>query len=264
MASASKQLAAEMRWLLRVEELILTKRSNSRPSESWIQIARKVEGVLKKPSMSKFLAILDQHNTELIAHNRYNHERRNSFFLLGPQLFHVFHSVKARSAMLSKMPALNRPPAEVRAHLEEISSKCKDLARLLRKGPQPTVALAAHSDLSDAQSIILSSPIIRSASEIVTFERLDVLLRRAAAEFEATAQNISRAKQHQHPSKKANEATQLEVRSRAANQLARVFRKELRRPYHSHVATIVTLMSGVPTDDDYVKKVAKRSMPSSV
>jgi len=109
MASASKQLAAEMRWLLRVEELILTKRSNSRPSESWIQIARKVEGVLKKPSMSKFLAILDQHNTELIAQNRYNHERRNSFFLLGPQLFHVFHSVKARSAMLSKMPALNRP-----------------------------------------------------------------------------------------------------------------------------------------------------------
>jgi hypothetical protein len=40
--------------------------------------------------------------------------------------------------------------------------------------------------------------------------------------------------------------------------LATKFRQQLNHPYHSHVATIVMVLTGIDTDEDYVKKIDKR------
>jgi hypothetical protein len=80
---------------------------------------------------------------------------------------------------------------------------------------------------------------------------LDQLLNDAAAALDTAARNISRTWQHQKPSGE-------ELRRLAAGVLATTLRRNLNQPYHSHVATIVTILTGITTDEDYVKKIDKR------
>src|SRR5262249_10029033 len=128
MAGGSSQLAAEIEWLRQWK--LLAERGNRRPLERWNSIVHQVEKALHRPELAKFLTVLEKHNST-----------RKTPFLLGPHLFQVVGSVEDRRTIRTNMPVLNRPPAEVRAHLQEASAKSKALAKLLRKGPQPGVAL---------------------------------------------------------------------------------------------------------------------------
>jgi hypothetical protein len=49
-----------------------------------------------------------------------------------------------------------------------------------------------------------------------------------------------------------------ELRHRAIIVLDGAFRNEWKQPYYEYVADIVTALTGIPTDADYVKKVVKR------
>jgi hypothetical protein len=92
-----------------------------------------------------------------------------------------------------------------------------------------------------------------------------ILLERGAAWFEAlTQQVVPRSKQNRRPAARASEAYADELRSRAAEFLVGVFRETLGHPYHAHVATIASIISGKQTDADFVKKVeARQSWPNS-
>ena len=63
--------------------------------------------------------------------------------------------------------------------------------------------------------------------------------------------HVRRAKQNRHTGAGA-------LRMRAAEFLVGVFQKRLGHPYHGHVATIATVISRIPTDADFVKKVEAR------
>ena len=242
MAGGSSQLAAEIEWLRQWK--LLAERSSRRPPERWNSIVHQVEKVLHRPELAKFLTVLERHNST-----------RKTRFLLGPHLFQVIGSVEDRRAFRAKMPVMNRPPAEVRAHFQEGSAKSKALARLLRKGPQPGVALAARNQ--DWEAFKAFAPLIQSSKDCAENVPLAQLLDRAAASLDSMAHQISRAKSHRQPVKNASAPTQQEMRSRASF-LAEVFRRALNHPYHSHVAVIATLLSGINTNADYVKKCERR------
>src|SRR5262249_33581922 len=87
------------------------------------------------------------------------------------------------------------------------------------------------------------------------------LLDDAAASLDSIAHQISRAKSHRQPVKYGSAARQQELRLRAASFLAEVCRRALNHPYHSHVAVIATLLSGINTNADYVKKSERREPP---
>ena len=244
--NAFNQLAAELRWLRgECPKSFLAPRPKSFwfPPEKWTRIARRVEKILQKPELTKFLGKLAHHNAQ----------HPGDPFLLGPQLFGVFRSLEERSATISRMPVLNRTDAEIRAHLKNASATSKTLAAQLRKGPRPQVAVATPSD--DFSTLTPFAPIL--AAEAVTIEALDVLLDRAAVALDLMARQIPRAKQHRNRSKEPNVVMRYELRSQAASTLVQTFRRRLRKPWHGHVATIVSLMSGLETDTDYVKKTEK-------
>ena len=90
--------------------------------------------------------------------------------------------------------------------------------------------------------------------QIVPFnEHLD----RAAGWFSALGDDVQRAKYNRHTGKGA-------LSLRAAEFLPGIFRKKLDHPYHAHVATIATIVSRIPTDADFVKKIeARQSKPSN-
>jgi hypothetical protein len=240
MAGTCDQLAAEKRWLrAEISPRIAALRTRS-PPDQWTSIAQQVEELLQRPELAKLLAVLKQQNEGL-----------NAPFLLGPYLFQVVSSIEERRDAQAKMPAIGRSAAEVREHLLMASAKSRDLAACLRKGPQPVVVLAPHSDCWDAIALF-DFPAIQGPSEFAAPVPLDQLLDKVAASLESMARKIPRAKQHRRPSK--NEA----LRSRTATVLVNVFRERLGHPYHNHVATIAGLLSGIPTDADYVKKVERR------
>jgi hypothetical protein len=248
MAGGSSQLAAEIEWLRHWK--LLAERSNRRPLERWNSIVHQVEKVLHRPELARFLTVLEKHNST-----------RKTPFLLGPHLFQVVGSVEDRRTIRTNMPVLNRPPAEVRAHLQEGSAKSKALARLLRKGPHPGVALAARNH--EWEAIKAFAPLIQSSKDCAENVPLAQLLERAAASLDFMAHQISRAKSHRQPLKHGSAATQQELRLRAASLLAEVFRRALNHPYHSHVAVIATLLSGINTNADYVKKSERREPPKT-
>src|SRR5262249_9633656 len=90
-------------------------------------------------------------------------------------------------------------------------------------------------------------------------EPLDRVLERAAEALDFMARTIPRAGQHRQQTRTASEAKQRQLRSRAAG-LIGGFRKQLRHPYHSHVAIIATPLSRISTNSDYVKKVDNRNL----
>jgi hypothetical protein len=216
----------------------LAPRGNWRPPPQWTAVAQSVEQVLTYSELRNVLRVLEEHNR--------NRSKRANPFLLGPHLFRIIHSEAQRKSTRSKIPILQRRPWELRAHFQVASVKVKALARLVRKGPQPRIALAAREDVTDAFALFQSCPVIRSRSESDVIVPLDQLLDEAAASLDLLAENISR------PSARGS------YQSEAAGFLATTFRKALKKPYHSEVATIVQILTGIVTDQDYVKKIEKR------
>jgi hypothetical protein len=149
MPDGSDQLAAETQWLRgeMTGSPLATLIEGQISSSQLISNAQRVENVLKSAEVTKFLAVLEEYN------KTDNYKGRNkSRFLLSPYLLHVLRAVEARRANFATMPVLDRPPAEVRAHLEGVSAKSKELANLLRKAPQPHVVIAARSAKWDSLS----------------------------------------------------------------------------------------------------------------
>jgi hypothetical protein len=138
----------------------------------------------------------------------------------------------------------------VRAHLKEVSAKCRALAKLILTGPQPRVVLAGETNANAALGAF--APWIELLEASDGSERqvvpLTELMERAAAWFEARADHVTRAKHNRHTGAGA-------LRVRTAEFLPGVFRKRLGHPYHAHVATIATIVSGIETNADFVKKV---------
>jgi hypothetical protein len=216
----------------------LAPRGNWRPPPGWTAFAERVEQVLAHPDLRKVLRVLEEHNR--------NRSKRANPFLLGPHLFRIIRSEAERKSTLSKIPILQRRPAELRAHFKAASVKAKALARLVRKGPQPHIALAARHDAREAFSLFLPYQTIQSPNELEAIVPLNRLLDEAAASLDLLAKSISR------PSARGSD------QSEAAGFLATTFRKALKKPHNSEVATIVQVLTGIPTDEDYVKKIEKR------
>jgi hypothetical protein len=250
-----KQLATERQWLRgQLAGSLLAPVANRHPSPASVKIAERVEKILMRPELARFLSVLGRHNSD-----RFNRESRNvSPFLLGPQLFHIIRSVQARRTFLENMPALDRPSAEVRAHFKNVSAKAKALARLLRKGLQPTVQLAPHNSVGEAAPLFQVFPIFQSYTDNTMTMPLDRLLEDATTSFDLVAHNIGRAKKHRRPASNADATEQRDLRSRAVSVLLRTFRKWFARPYLVEVATIAQILSGIETDKEYVKKVDQR------
>jgi hypothetical protein len=248
MAGAPDQLDAETRWLRgKMPRSILAPRKNWRPSKEMTRTAEKALEILQHRELSKPLAVLEKFNSD---------SERKGPFLLGPYLFRVIRSVEQRQAIRAKHPLLGAPPAEVRDHFRQTSTDAKALANLLRKGPQPRVALAARHYARDAFEPL---PMVQSPGKAKIIVPLNELLHRVAASLDIAAQKITRAKLHNRlAKKKESKARQYELRLLTASILVEAFRRELKHPHHNHVATITTVLSGISTDADYVKKVEKR------
>jgi hypothetical protein len=245
------QLAEERRWLRgEIPGSFLAPRRNWRPPLEWTAFAERVEQVLARPELRNVLRVLEEHNR--------NRSKRANAFLLGPQLFRIIHSIEARQDNLQWMPALDRSPAELRTHFRDASAKAKSMARLVRRGPRPFIALAARDDVTEASSLFLPCPTIQSPNELEAIVPLDRLLDDVAVSFDQVARKISGTRQHRNPAKKARDAERSELRRLAARDLAATFRQNLNQPCHSHVATILAVLTDIDTDADYVKKVEKR------
>jgi hypothetical protein len=126
------------------------------------------------------------------------------------------------------------------------------LARLLRKGPQPYVALAAHDDGREAATLFQPCSIVQSPHRSETVKPLAELLDTAAASLDSVPEKILRGQRAK--------SRRTELQRLAASTLASRFRKELNSPYYAHVAAIVAALTGIDTDADYVKKIDKRKL----
>ena len=247
-ADASCQLAVEKEWLCgKTPGSMLARQANS-PSK-WRDIAQRIHSVLGRFELRKVLEVLATHN-----------QNRARPFLLGPYLFNIVLSVDARNDILQKMPALGRRNAELRAHYQEVSVKAKEFAKLVRKAPQPHIALAARNH--KALSLFLPHPIIRSPSRSETIVSLGWLLNEAAASTDSVARKIPRAHHHRKAGKISTIVDKSRLKHLAAERLVIEFRKNLGRPYHTHVAKIVEALTSIPTDADFVKKLEKRNRRS--
>ena len=245
-ARAFDQLAAEKRWL-RGQRV---RRGDWRPPRQRIDIGKQVERILTCPELWKVIRALEGHNSD-----------RSTPLLLAPHLFSIINSGEARRAIRQAMPVLGRAPAELRTHFQNASAKAKSLARLVRRGPQPLVALAVRDKEGDALFALFQPfPIIQSPNKREDTIPLDRLLSDAAAAFDEVSRKISPTWQHRKSTSKAKDAERLELTRLAASRLVTVFRTRLKHPYHSHVATIVTALTGITTDADYVKKIDKRGI----
>ena len=197
--------------------------------------------------LADFLSVLEAHN-----------DNRSKPLLLGPYLFRIIHSVEAKNDIVQRMPVLERRPSDLRDHYQSASKSAKALARLLRKGPQPSVVLSAHDEVREAFSLFQPFGVIQSPNQFEAIVPLDRLLHEAAASLDLITARIPPAIQYRKGVKAKTERLD-ELRHLAASVLATRFRQELSQPYHSHVATIVRLLTGITTDSDYVKKIDKRS-----
>ena len=242
-ASPNAQLDLEFQSLAGVER-----------AESWRPIVERVKDIVQRPELARFLSILEQHNRspKIIPGRRCP---APGSFALGPHLFQVLMSVEAQHEVRSKLPKFGQPAAEMRAHLQDVSTKCRALADVIRGGPQPHVALAAASDANAVLRIFIPMTELFKASaysecEVVAFTEL---LERAGGWFGALAGHVPRGKHNRHAGAGV-------LRVRASEFLVGVFRRKLGRPYHTHVATLATVISEIPTDADFVKKVEARGI----
>ena len=255
MSGDFNQLDTERKWL-RGELLdpFLPQRNNLRQPRALAKIAERVENVLVDPELASFLGVLERYNRD---HSRATRKRASTPFLVGPYLRQVICSVEERYQVRAQFPALERSPAEVRAHFQSVSVKAKALSHLLQKGPQPAVILAPYDITKEAVSLFQVFPSLQSNSKSTETIPLHRLLQDAALLFDSVARRVGRAKQNLQ-SVKTGTANQRVLRSRAVSLLVRTFRKRFGRPYLVEVATIAQILSGIETDKEYVKKVDQR------
>jgi len=219
------------------------------PSQAERQINERVRAILSDLRLAPFLRIIEQHNSR----PRDVPGRRlpqKDHFLLGPHLRQVLVSVQARNEVRQRLPVLDQPAVQVRDHLQNVAADCKTLADLIRKGPQPGIAIAGSIGRNEFLRVAAVWSEVFEASDGLKYEEVFLadLLERAARWFDALKDHVPRAKQNRHTGNGA-------LRVRAAEFLPGVFRKRLGQPYHAHVATIATIVSGIVTDADFVKKV---------
>ena len=250
MGRAPTQLDAELEYFRRIRDSTAPKK----PLHTQETIDR-VEKLLQSPELAKVLLWLENQNKRLMSQPRLSLEERRqgkqnpkTQFLLGPYLYQAIGSVNDRAFGRARMPILKRPPADVRGHYQRASVKSEDLAKKLREGPQPRVALDAPKQ--NWELVWPFTPIIQSSNPRAEIVTLADLLERAAELLDSMARSIVRTKNTRMGPKS-------ELRSRAANILVSAFRRDLGGPYHSHVATIASVLSGMETDADYVKKIEK-------
>jgi len=243
---APDQIAAEKRWLSARVAL----QGNRGPLPQWANIVERIEKVLASPRLVDTLRALAEHN-----------RNRARPFLLAPYLRNILNSIEGRKTASRSMPDLTYPRAEVRKHFQEASAKARALSRLVRRGPQPLIALAACDEMRKAIAVIEPCPLIQSSSsKSVELVRFDSLLREAAAALDDAARKIPRTGQNRKLMHGPKEVERLELVRLAAERLATAFRTELKRPCYSHVANIVSELTGFALDDDYVKKIEKRGL----
>jgi hypothetical protein len=165
-------------------------------------------------------------------------------------------AVEGRRENIAKMPALGRTPAELREHYREVAGKASVLAAALRKAPHPYVVLAARDEEWEAFSLF-GRPLLETTNKGPT--PLAKVLDDAAKTLRAMAKTVSsEMPRRQHREDRGEGQHTSEIRRFAAWYFADLFRRELGGPLHAHVATIAEVVSGVPTDADYVKKEEKR------
>ena len=240
MTSASNQLDAEMQWL--------ATRKNIYP-----MVVQRVEAVLRCPELAMALGVLEKCN-----------RTRERPFLLGLHIFQVVHSVDERERSIKGMPILERRPAEIRAHFQTTSKKSRILAKQLRIGPQPKIALSGSQRAFDFEEIFAFG-IIEAPKEETAYIPLSDLLDRAATLLDLIAKRrVMPADQHRRPAKDRDEAKRRDLRRRAMRFLTNAFREALGHPYHEHVAAIATVLSGIETSSDDVKKVDRRTFIRAV
>jgi hypothetical protein len=255
-ASATVQLEAELEYLAgRLPGVVLKTPPGSFPSMKNITV--RTEAILRDPEVAPLLSILGEHNRQSQLEPGRRTPRKNSF-LLSPHLIRVLASVQARSELGQMFPVLDQPAAKIRAHFRTVAGDCKTLVELLRKGPQPHVALAGKTRTNPVLKGFPPLTDLFGASDdlgrqIISFTEL---LERAALWFDVRAAQIPRAKQNKQTSKGA-------LRFRAAEILVSVFRKRLNQPYYNHVAILASKISGTKTYADFVKKVDARQTRSS-
>jgi hypothetical protein len=210
------QLAAEQGWLRgETPRSFLAPRYN--PSPQQIDAAKQAEKVLARRELASVLRMLEQHNRQRVL------ERHKTQFLLAPYLFHVISSVELRKSVHDQHPLLAKSPRKVHAHFRKVAAKTRDLARLIRKGPQPLIAPGM--------------PLDRLLNDVF------------AVAFTLLAEKTPPQRRQKQQS---------ELRHRAIIVFDGAFRNEWKQPHNEHVADIVTALTGIPTDADYVKKVVKR------
>jgi hypothetical protein len=269
-ASPTAQLAAEIEWLVNEAGTEWRPRSdtagavrvNCRPLPALVRpgLATQIEEILHRPELLPLLRIIGQHNSRPREIPGRRLPQKDNF-LLGPYLFQVLISVEGRNEQRRRLPALDQPAAQVRDHLQDVAANCKNLAALIRKGPQPHVALARKTGANDLLRIFAPLTELFEASD--SSERqvvaLGELMARAADWFEVQADQVPRAKQNRRPSVPAAWAERADLRTRAAELLPGIFRKQLGHWYRAHVATIATIVSkGIETDADFVRKVERQ------
>jgi hypothetical protein len=248
-ATPAEQLAAENDWLAGRHLPESFRAMLPAPSQAEQEIDECVRAILSDAKLGRFLRVIERHNSQ----PREMPGRRlpqRDHFLLGPHLRQVLMSAQARDELRRRLPVLNQPAAEVRDHLQKVAADCKSLADLIRKGPEPGIALAGSIGRNDFLRVFGVWAEVFEASDGLKYEEVCLadLLERAARWFDVLKDRVPRAKQNRHTGNGA-------LRVRAAEFLPGVFRKRLGQPYHAHVATIATIVSGIETDADFVKKV---------
>jgi hypothetical protein len=223
---ASVQRALELQWL---------EGSVPRSPPRWKGIAKRVADVLRSGELDGFLALLADHNAG-----------KPAPFLVGPKIFQALLSQDARKDARARMRVLCKTPAEVRDDIQNAAEKCTALAGLLRRLPRQHVVLGS-SAVGKWLSVVEPLPVIRAVGRRSVVTTVDALLNQTAAALRRIA------------GEGLGPAPQRDLRSLVARSLVQCFRKRLGSPYHSHVATITTLVSGMDTDTDYVKKIDGRS-----
>lgn len=248
-ATPAEQFTAENDWLAGRHLPKSFRAMLPEPSQAEQEINERVGAILSEARLAPFLRIIEQHNSR----PREVPGRRlpqTDHFLLGPHLRQVLLSVQARNEVRQRLPVLDQPAAEVRKHLQEVAADSKALAELIRKGPQPHIVLAGETNANEwAKAFAPWTELFEAADgserQLVAFAEL---LERGARWFDALKDQVPRAKQNRHTGKGA-------LRVRVAEFLPGVFRRRLGQPHHAHVATIATIVSGIETDADFVKKV---------
>jgi hypothetical protein len=245
---AAAQLAREISWLRGETPPSILYPQGQGPSQCLKDAARRVAKVLQSDELSTFLALLGDHNAD-----------KPAPLLVSPMLFYAVVALKERESAQLKMPVLRGSPAEVREYLRSTAEKCTILAKQLQRGPRQYVVLGARSPNWKGISIFGYLPIIQAAERRRTVDTLDALLNRTATQLLRLAGSVSRPSWNRQQRTGVRSSAQQGLRSHVVRLLVQCLRKRLGQPYHSHVAMIATLLSGVETDSDYVKKIDVRS-----